>query len=319
MIPVSPGETLNCVFLQSFVDRALEIDDVFHLEFLNGIVFCGAPEWEDSLRLALMDLLRSWNNSWVLFMKPGTDHNSLLPGPCLIERSRIWQVWRLYDDSTAAFMLAFEPRGFPSEKLLKLSIQSQDHQTQSIAVPSRLCTKTSPIKPLAGVRITVKDMFHVEGFRTSLGSRAYLDCYSPATGTAPAIQKLMNCGAIVVGLTKLCAMVGTTEPTQCIDFQAPFNPRGDGYQSPSGGSNGQPSAIAAYDWLDIAIGSDCEWIDLKFSLLNLIRTTQLPSVDVCRHRPMDASPCVQLAAKFRAKECGLGLRKNRISIGMKTS
>lgn len=55
-------------------------------------------------------------------------------------------------------------------------------------------------------------------------------------------------------------MVGTTDPTQFIDFQAPFNPRGDGYQSPSGGSSGQPSAIAACEWLDIAISSDCEFV-----------------------------------------------------------
>ena len=51
-------------------------------------------------------------------------------------------------------------------------------------------------------------------------------------------------------------MVGKTEPTQTIDHLAPFNPRADGFQSPSGGSSGQPSAVATYDWLDIAVGSD---------------------------------------------------------------
>src|SRR5687767_15981396 len=37
---------------------------------------------------------------------------------------------------------------------------------------------------------------------------------------------------------------------------APFNPRGDGYQDPSSSSSGAGASIAAYEWLDIAIGSD---------------------------------------------------------------
>lgn len=46
------------------------------------------------------------------------------------------------------------------------------------------------------------------------------------------------------------------EPTECVDFQAPFNPRADGYQSPAGSSSGSGAAIASYDWLDITIGTD---------------------------------------------------------------
>lgn len=99
-------------------------------------------------------------------------------------------------------------------------------------------------------------MFDISGFRTSLGSRAYLELYPPASQTAPAIQQLIDAGAVILGFTKLCSMVGTTDPTQCVDVSAPFNPRADGYQSPSGGSNEQPSAVAGYDWLDFAIGSD---------------------------------------------------------------
>lgn len=54
-------------------------------------------------------------------------------------------------------------------------------------------------------------------------------------------------------------MVLKAPPTQCIDVSAPFNPRGDGYLSPSGGSSGQATAVAAYEWVDFAIGSDCEY------------------------------------------------------------
>ena len=40
------------------------------------------------------------------------------------------------------------------------------------------------------------------------------------------------------------------------DYLAPFNPRGDGYQSPSSSSTGSAVASAAYPWLDFTIGTD---------------------------------------------------------------
>ncbi|KAJ4402242.1 hypothetical protein N0V85_005352 [Neurospora sp. IMI 360204] len=46
------------------------------------------------------------------------------------------------------------------------------------------------------------------------------------------------------------------EPIEYVDYQAPWNPRGDQYQSMGGSSSGSAAAVAAYDWLDIAIGTD---------------------------------------------------------------
>ena len=37
---------------------------------------------------------------------------------------------------------------------------------------------------------------------------------------------------------------------------SPWSPRADGFQSSGGSSNGSGAAIGAYEWLDIAIGSD---------------------------------------------------------------
>lgn len=104
----------------------------------------------------------------------------------------------------------------------------------------------------------VKDIFDIEGIRTSVGSRDYLRLYPPAHTTAPAIQALIDLGCDLIGLSKMGSMVLKQEPTQAVEFLAPFNPRADGWQSPSGGSSGQASAIAQYDWLDIAVASDCE-------------------------------------------------------------
>ncbi len=47
-------------------------------------------------------------------------------------------------------------------------------------------------------------------------------------------------------------------PEKCIDYFPPWNPRGDGYQGPSGSSSGTGSSAAGYDWLDIALGTDSQ-------------------------------------------------------------
>ena len=39
-----------------------------------------------------------------------------------------------------------------------------------------------------------------------------------------------------------------------VDYQAPWNPRADQYQSPTGSSSGSAAAIASYEWLDFTIG-----------------------------------------------------------------
>lgn len=42
----------------------------------------------------------------------------------------------------------------------------------------------------------------------------------------------------------------------CVDYHGPFNPRGDGYLTTSGSSAGSAASVAAYDWLDLSLGTD---------------------------------------------------------------
>ena len=114
----------------------------------------------------------------------------------------------------------------------------------------------SPEYPLAGLRIAIKDIFTIQGIKTSVCNRAYYELYPPATDTAACVKLLRQKGAVIVGTTKLASFAATEEPLECVDFQAPWNPRADGYQSPAGSSSGSGVAIASYSWLDIAIGSD---------------------------------------------------------------
>jgi len=139
---------------------------------------------------------------------------------------------------------------------MELRVGGHHVQTIKIAVPSRLRALATPASPLAALRVAVKDIFQVKGIQTSLCNQAYYELYPPATKSAGCIKLLTQAGANIVGITKLASFAATEEPLECINFQAPWNPRADGYQSPAGSSSGSGAAIAAYLWLDIAIGSD---------------------------------------------------------------
>ncbi|KAK7715941.1 hypothetical protein SLS57_006692 [Botryosphaeria dothidea] len=118
-------------------------------------------------------------------------------------------------------------------------------------------TQQAFLQPLAGVRIGIKDLFDLKGMKTSGGNRAYFATVQAANETAPAVQKLIDAGAIVIGKNKLSefAWAGAFHMDH-IDYLLPFNPRGDGYNSPADSSGGGGASVASYDWLDLALGSD---------------------------------------------------------------
>jgi hypothetical protein len=112
----------------------------------------------------------------------------------------LYQAHRLYSDSEGAFTETMTqdpsgtysvlPAGFPGQNL-------------AVAVPSRLYFTKTAAKPLAGVRIGVKDLFDIAGLRRSNGNRAWYHLYPPANTTGTAIQNLIDAGAILVGKLKL--------------------------------------------------------------------------------------------------------------------
>ena len=104
----------------------------------------------------------------------------------------------------------------------------------------------------------MKDNFDVKGFKTSLCSRSYLQLYPKKDKSAPCIQKLVDLGASIIGKTKLTAFGQWEEPTEAIEYTSPWSPRADGFQSSGGSSNGSGAAVAAYEWVDITIGSDSQ-------------------------------------------------------------
>ncbi|KAJ5375815.1 Amidase [Penicillium concentricum] len=167
----------------------------------------------------------------------------------------IYQAFRLYADHQLAFTEAVLGDGTGGFKPLPAT--SSGAMTKSVAVPSKLYYTPTSAKPLAGLRVGVKDIFDMKGLRTGGGNRAFYDLYPPRNTTGPALQRLIDAGAIIVGKMGTVQFANGDNPTaDWVDFHCPFNPRGDGYQAPGGSSSGPGAGIAAYDWLDISIGSD---------------------------------------------------------------
>ncbi|KAI9733664.1 MAG: hypothetical protein M1834_003266 [Cirrosporium novae-zelandiae] len=258
-------------------------DDVFREEFLEGVVFQVVDDDDDDASLVTMggekkpplpvesiELLKSRRNLWYEFI-PG--HNYGL-GPCVLVEGVLWSAFRLHDDIQGAFLASLVPMGNNSSisdddddgLYQNLRITGQNYQTLSVAVPPRTFGRQD--KPLQGLRIAVKDLYRLKGLKTSLCNRAYYDLSPPSESTASIVQMLTDAGAQVLGVTKLSSLISREEPTEAVDYQAPFNPRGDGYQSPAGSSSGSAAAVAAYDWLDFAIGTDTSGSGRRPALFN---------------------------------------------------
>lgn len=139
-------------------------------------------------------------------------------------------------------------------RFVPLNTLSSDGLWKLVAVPSRLYHLPSESKPLAGKRITIKDVLDIEGLHTTLRSRDYVSLYGPATTTADYVTNLIFLGVVIIGKTKTTQFA---TGDNWIDFHMPTSPRGDEYQFPDGSSTGGAVALAAYPWVDASIGTDC--------------------------------------------------------------
>lgn len=178
-------------------------------------------------------------------------------GPYFMDVSTgdVYQAFRLYDDFSGAFSASVLQA--PDQTFQPLSAQLPSSASLTIGVPSRLYFNRTDEKPLAGVRIGVKDIFDLAGIKKSNGNRAWWNLYPAAGTTAPSIQNLIDAGAVIIGTQKLSQFANGATPTaDWVDYHAPFNPRGDGYNDASSSSAGASAAIASYEWLDISVGSD---------------------------------------------------------------
>lgn len=107
--------------------------------------------------------------------------------------------------------------------------------------------------PLAGLRLAVKDIYDVAGYRTGCGNPQKYREASPAAVTAPAVQALLDSGARFVGKTQTDELAFSLMGLNA-HFPSPVNPAAPD-RITGGSSSGSASAVAG-GLADIAIGSD---------------------------------------------------------------
>ncbi|KAI0776279.1 amidase signature enzyme [Trametes elegans] len=260
LIPFSVIPTSQTVFNEAALEHTVaewsEKDDVWSESFLTAIhvVSNGASSTptlslEASRRVLSIDFVLDSANTRLT--KP------LPSGPYFLETAtgHVYEAYRLYNDENQSFLYGTITDGQGGFQVLPARISGA--ATETIGVPSRLYFTPTPEKPLAGYRLAVKDIYDVQGLRTGCGNRAFFELYPPKERTAPAIQRLLDGGMVLVGKAKTSQFAnGETATGDWVDLHAPYNPRGDGYQDGSSSSTGPGTAAAAYLWLDFAVGSD---------------------------------------------------------------
>ncbi|KAF5668267.1 D-mandelate dehydrogenase [Fusarium denticulatum] len=224
-------------------------DDVWQPAFSELVVLLKSPRCK-STTTTFNDDIKSAVSCW---------HKApeIPSGPYFLDpyRGSLYQVYRLYEDFSGSFLESILQS--PDGNFQTLSAHAPSSSSLTIGVPSRLYFTRTKEKPLAGVRVGVKDLYDLKGVKSSRGNRAWYNLYPAANRTAPAIQNLIDAGAVIVGTQKLSQFANGENPTaDWVSYLAPFNPRGDGYQGPSSSSSGAGASVASYPWLDLAVGSD---------------------------------------------------------------
>ncbi len=107
--------------------------------------------------------------------------------------------------------------------------------------------------PLAGLTFAAKDIFDIAGRTCCCGNPDWLATHPPATKTAPAVQRLLDAGATLVGMTLTAELVmGLTGENAF--YGMPINVSAPGRVT-GGSSSGSAAAVTA-GLVDFALGSD---------------------------------------------------------------
>jgi aspartyl-tRNA(Asn)/glutamyl-tRNA(Gln) amidotransferase subunit A len=129
------------------------------------------------------------------------------------------------------------------------------HRSQALAAAEasdRLRAQNIVPSPLAGIPISVKDLFEIAGEVTTAGSKA-LATNAPAAADAPIVRRLRQAGAIILGTTNMVEFaysgVGINP-----HFGTPGNPH-DRERVPGGSSSGAGVAVP-YGFSAASIGTD---------------------------------------------------------------
>lgn len=122
---------------------------------------------------------------------------------------------------------------------------------RSQATAARQRIRQGDPAPLLGVPVSIKDVFHVAGVVTTLGSLVHRESVSPRDSGA--VRRLRQAGAVFVGKTNT-AEFGQSATTENLLGPATRNPW-DPERTPGGSSGGAATSVAARMAV-MAVGSD---------------------------------------------------------------
>ncbi|MEP6825759.1 MAG: amidase, partial [Ramlibacter sp.] len=127
-------------------------------------------------------------------------------------------------------------------------------KTMSAAVRSAAADPSQRERPLAGLPVSVKDLFDLEGQTTAAGSTVLADA-APAQRDSPAVARLKAAGGAVMGRTNMTEFafsgVGTNP-----HFGTPVNPADPAVARIPGGSSSGAAVSVATGAAYIGLGSD---------------------------------------------------------------
>jgi len=270
---VANATTVTGEYLKSTIASYIAGDDVFNGDFLTSLYIsavkrvtldASAVEYLHGLGLDNLYLDSKvfgckHSKKLTASMVAGVSAEDLPSGPYTATSSKgtlnLLSTYRLYRDEYRTFISGAYPSNDQDDSFTALDVMDSQWWNPMIPVPSRIHWWADS-RPLAGLRVAVKDLYDMKGMQTSGGSQAWIKVTPIANDTAVCIQQLVDLGAALVGKFKLAQFASGANPWDWVDEHYPFNPRGDGYLTCSASSSGGGCSVAAYEWLDNAIGSD---------------------------------------------------------------
>lgn len=122
--------------------------------------------------------------------------------------------------------------------------------------PGQITANTVPkgtSLPLEGLRLAVKDLFHIAGVPTSAGNPDWLRTHEIPSQTSSVVQKILGAGATLEGKT-LTDELAYSLNGQNSHYGTPLNASAPD-RLPGGSSSGSAAAVA-HDLADIGLGTD---------------------------------------------------------------